>query len=313
MQDAGEGRDLSITFQTSGKAVRLSAPEKWRKAIAGEDLKPDSWVEIHRQGGSPQTVRAHDVPELHDIFFDLGLVAVAPPTEAEVVEPQEPVQAPVAENAAEAPVTPVPVAAPGETFRPATAPPTAGARRNRRTGGIVVTIIVLVVLANMLRVCGGSSHRAASLAPSPAVLPIAVDSSVTPAPASSAAPLTTGPADGAAATQTDPGQSTQGTTAESGTPETASGPSFDCSRVTSENLKLICATPDLAAADRALAAAYRQALAATSDTAALRDGERAWIVARNNAPTDADQLRALYAERIQILRSIVAGKAPEPF
>ena len=62
-----------------------------------------------------------------------------------------------------------------------------------------------------------------------------------------------------------------------------------------------------------MAAAYRQALAATSDTAALRDGERAWIVARNNAPTDADQLRALYAERIQILRSIVAGKAPEPF
>ena len=48
-------------------------------------------------------------------------------------------------------------------------------------------------------------------------------------------------------------------------------------------------------------AAYRRALAASNDPDALRDSERAWLAARDAAPADIDQLRALYAERIQAL------------
>ena len=84
MQGAGEGRELSITFQTSGKAVRLGAPEKWRKAVAAEDLKPDTWVEIVRQGASPQTVRAGDVPELRALFVEQGRLSPAAPDEIAV-------------------------------------------------------------------------------------------------------------------------------------------------------------------------------------------------------------------------------------
>jgi uncharacterized protein YecT (DUF1311 family) len=86
----------------------------------------------------------------------------------------------------------------------------------------------------------------------------------------------------------------------------ATGPSFDCSRVQSENLRLVCNTPDLAAADRALAAAYGEAMNRTTDRQALQADERVWIARRAAAPADVDTLRALYAQRIAELQNTLS-------
>ena len=80
-------------------------------------------------------------------------------------------------------------------------------------------------------------------------------------------------------------------------------PTFDCARVTSVNLKLVCATPELAASDRTLAALYAAAVSATPDATALRASENAWLVQRNQAPPDIDLLKQLYASRIAELTS----------
>ena len=85
-------------------------------------------------------------------------------------------------------------------------------------------------------------------------------------------------------------------------------PSFDCSRALSQNLQLICATPALANADRALAAAYQAAMARTSDRGQLQRDEQAWIRARNNAPYNIVILEQMYADRISALANI--GQAP---
>ena len=302
MQGAGEGRELSITFQTSGKAVRLSAPDKWRKAVAGEDLKPDTWVEIHRQGGSPQTVRADAVPELHALFLDLGLVSAAPPEAADAPPgepaPDEDLVLPTDKPPPQTATTPAAgaAAATDEAWRPPFPPLPPAVRRRRGVGTVIVTIIGVVIVANALRTCGRIMNHRHSAASSGQVT-IALDST---APIlSSTSPTAVSPAESSSQSAID---AAAAPAADARAPQAADGPSFNCSRVTSENLKLICATPELAAADRALAAAYRQALAASSDPAALRDGEQAWIAARGAAAADVDQLRALYAERIQVLR-----------
>jgi uncharacterized protein YecT (DUF1311 family) len=79
-------------------------------------------------------------------------------------------------------------------------------------------------------------------------------------------------------------------------------PSYDCSRVTSVNLALICATPQLSAADRDLATAYSQALSRAPDPQLLQSEQRTWIGQRNNSAPDIDLLVQLYAARISALR-----------
>jgi uncharacterized protein len=48
-------------------------------------------------------------------------------------------------------------------------------------------------------------------------------------------------------------------------PTEVTDPSFDCGRTSTPTELAICASPDLAAKDRALAAAYRAALAVLGD------------------------------------------------
>lgn len=57
------------------------------------------------------------------------------------------------------------------------------------------------------------------------------------------------------------------------------GPSFDCAKATTEVEKTVCASPDLAQADQALAEAYRAVLARAPEDAKalLRADQRAWI------------------------------------
>lgn len=87
--------------------------------------------------------------------------------------------------------------------------------------------------------------------------------------------------------------------------ETGSGdaPSFSCASVTSENLKLICAVPLLAHDDQELSAAYKAALARSSDAKRIQDDEAAWIARRNNALNDVVTIHGMYMERISVLSS----------
>jgi|HubBroStandDraft_5_1064220.scaffolds.fasta_scaffold47757_1 uncharacterized protein YecT (DUF1311 family) len=84
----------------------------------------------------------------------------------------------------------------------------------------------------------------------------------------------------------------------------AVAPSFDCSRVRSEVLRLVCTTPELAQRDREMAAAYRAAMAVVSSKADLRRSQRAWILARNNSVAETHSLDLMYRDRTAFLRSL---------
>jgi len=83
-----------------------------------------------------------------------------------------------------------------------------------------------------------------------------------------------------------------------------STPSFDCAKVHSHVLKLICATPELAAYDQQLATAYQAALFATSSPRSLRLSERRWIRQRNNTDADVGTLKQMYKQRIDFLEDV---------
>ena len=87
---------------------------------------------------------------------------------------------------------------------------------------------------------------------------------------------------------------------DSPTTETIS-PSFDCGKVHSQVLRTVCTTPDLAAADQTLAAAYYGAVSHSTTPDSIKADERAWIIQRNNNATDTDGLRAMYQARIDNL------------
>jgi uncharacterized protein YecT (DUF1311 family) len=85
---------------------------------------------------------------------------------------------------------------------------------------------------------------------------------------------------------------------------TAVSPSFDCTTIHSQVLKLICATPDLAMADQELAAAYEVTLAKMHAKKHLRANEAAWIKRRNRVAPDTQTLLDMYHQRITYLRSL---------
>lgn len=80
-------------------------------------------------------------------------------------------------------------------------------------------------------------------------------------------------------------------------------PSFDCSKVHSDVLKLICNTPSLALADRQLADVYAHARATDPNPVALRAEQRSWIRKRNNSKADVFVLERLYERRLASLKS----------
>ena len=99
----------------------------------------------------------------------------------------------------------------------------------------------------------------------------------TPAPAPAAAP-TTPPAAAASATPA----------ATPSAPAPGEGPSFDCSKASDAQEQLVCGDPELAALDRQLAAAYRQAQAKAGDPALLRATQRGWVKGRDDCWKAAD-------------------------
>ena len=84
-------------------------------------------------------------------------------------------------------------------------------------------------------------------------------------------------------------------------PEAPTRPSFDCSKVHSQVLELICNTPALAEADRRLDSAYKTALKNTRGPEALKSDERTWIRSRNNSTANVESLLQIYSDRITFL------------
>lgn len=78
----------------------------------------------------------------------------------------------------------------------------------------------------------------------------------------------------------------------------ADGPSFDCSRVTSDVNRMVCASPELSALDRQLAARFRATQVQPGvDGDALQRDEARWLRDVRNNCTDAACLTRAYAAR----------------
>jgi uncharacterized protein YecT (DUF1311 family) len=83
----------------------------------------------------------------------------------------------------------------------------------------------------------------------------------------------------------------------------ATGPSFDCSHVTSTVNKLICTTPELSALDRELANVFQNTAGqAAFDAKALRREEDAWLAAMHKSCNDVACIRTAYQNRLAALR-----------
>src|SRR4051812_42544300 len=97
-----------------------------------------------------------------------------------------------------------------------------------------------------------------------------------------------------------------------------SGPSFDCAKASNEVELAICATPELATADREMAAGYVALAGRLSGLAKdhlIRDQQR-WLAIRNEACVGSRDevigcIKRRYAERIANLR--VFGEGVYPF
>jgi uncharacterized protein YecT (DUF1311 family) len=95
------------------------------------------------------------------------------------------------------------------------------------------------------------------------------------------------------------------------------GPSFDCARASTAIERTICRDPELAKADREMAAAYAALvgnLTATAKDALVKD-QQSWMVDRNRACTgDADSITRCLAQRYDLrtatLRAFAEGVYP---
>lgn len=80
--------------------------------------------------------------------------------------------------------------------------------------------------------------------------------------------------------------------------------SFDCGKAASSIEKLICSSPETAAADKRLAGTYGAARAKAVDANALKADQNAWMKAERNACADAGCLLRVTEERIQKLSAM---------
>lgn len=92
----------------------------------------------------------------------------------------------------------------------------------------------------------------------------------------------------------------------------AASPSFDCTRASSVNEKLICSDQDLAAADLDVSLAYRQAMAATQDAGALKTQAMAAWKWREEYCHDKQCLMRWYASRKAQLQGRAASGPDAP-
>ena len=88
-------------------------------------------------------------------------------------------------------------------------------------------------------------------------------------------------------------------------PARSFSPSFDCRYARSRAEQLVCADPDLAAADRRLARAYAEAVRGGYPRDELRQDQDRWLRAREQAARyDADAVAEVYEERTAELEDL---------
>lgn len=81
--------------------------------------------------------------------------------------------------------------------------------------------------------------------------------------------------------------------------------SFDCATARPGAEQMVCADPQLAAADREMSRAYRRALGSGADPADLRQEQRDWLAIREDAARHSRRaLAQVYDQRIQDLDQI---------
>ena len=89
--------------------------------------------------------------------------------------------------------------------------------------------------------------------------------------------------------------------------------SFDCSKASTAVEGSICANPTLSVLDEQLAAAYKQAVNASPNPAALLDTQRAWLKTLNACGANAPCLTSAYEQRITVLNAASSQPlAPSP-
>lgn len=100
-----------------------------------------------------------------------------------------------------------------------------------------------------------------------------------------------------------------GAAAPAATPPGPARPSFDCADARSRGEQAVCDDPGLASLDRAMAAEYRRALAASTpdQAAALRQTRDRFLAYRDRCPNSSCVADA-YTGRIREIRDIVAGR-----
>lgn len=80
------------------------------------------------------------------------------------------------------------------------------------------------------------------------------------------------------------------------------GPSFDCAKASTVSEYTICGDAGLSDLDVELAAAYKRALAASSDPAFLKSRQKAWVSQREQCGS-TDCIRSLYIQRLSELEA----------
>jgi uncharacterized protein YecT (DUF1311 family) len=144
----------------------------------------------------------------------------------------------------------------------------------------------------------------ATTAPAPVPTPASPPASLPPAAAPSPTPTEFISAPGAGAPQiAGAGPPPPGPAAAPQVPQ--AGPTFDCSRARAYAERMICSDPELAAADRRLLAAYREARARDPSGAVWRNARAAWH--EREACQSRDCLVAWYAAREAEYRTAVGN------
>jgi uncharacterized protein len=80
--------------------------------------------------------------------------------------------------------------------------------------------------------------------------------------------------------------------------------SFDCTKAATKSEKLICADPQVSAADEQLAELYRRILEQSSDKDGLKKEQRNWIKTQRDACPDAACMLKAYQARIAALEAL---------
>jgi uncharacterized protein YecT (DUF1311 family) len=122
------------------------------------------------------------------------------------------------------------------------------------------------------------------------------------------------------ASQSAPAPAAAPQVAAQGPPEAAAPPrlraSFDCASAQPGAEQIVCSDPELAAADRQLARAYRRALRSGVDPVDLRREQQDWVAIREDAASRSRRaLAQVYDQRIRDLEQIAAdspGGDPGP-